>query len=145
MEQHLHLWLIPLLPLIGAAINGFFGKKMPKNVVSTIALLFPGLAFLQALWIISQLGHVNFPYNEQHGTWITAGDFVVRFGYYLDQLSMVMLMVVTGVGFLIHIYSVGYMHDDPGYYRFFSYLNLFMFFMLTLILADNYLLLFVGW
>jgi NADH-quinone oxidoreductase subunit L len=148
MEQHLHLWLIPLLPLIGAAINGFFGKKMPKSAVSTIALLFPGLAFAQALWIITQLlsqGGVTFPYNEQYGTWITAGDFVVKFGYYLDQLSMVMLMVVTGVGFLIHIYSVGYMHDDPGYYRFFSYLNLFMFFMLTLILADNYLLLFVGW
>src|SRR5262249_16314015 len=145
MEQHLHLWLIPVLPLIGAAINGFFGKKMPKSAVSAIALLFPGLAFVQALWIIAQLGHVHFPYNEQHGVWITAGDFVVKFGYYVDELSMVMLMVVTGVGFLIHIYSVGYMHDDPGYYRFFSYLNLFMFFMLTLILADNYLLLFVGW
>ena len=145
MDQHLHLWLIPLLPLIGAAINGFFGKKMPKSVVSAIALLFPGLAFLQTLWIVAQLGHVTFPYSEQHGAWITAGDFVAKFGYYLDQLSMVMLMVVTGVGFLIHIYSVGYMHDDPGYYRFFSYLNLFMFFMLTLVLADNYLLLFSGW
>jgi NADH-quinone oxidoreductase subunit L len=145
MENSLHLWLIPLLPLIGAAINGFFGKKMPKSAVSAIALLFPGLAFLQALWIVSQLGHMSLPYAEQHGAWITAGNFTVHFGYYLDQLSTVMLMVVTGVGFLIHIYSVGYMHDDPGFYRFFSYLNLFMFFMLTLILADNYLLLFVGW
>jgi NADH-quinone oxidoreductase subunit L len=145
MNENLHLWLIPLLPLIGAAINGFFGKKLPKSGVSTIALLFPGLALLQALWIVSQLGNLHLPYSEQHGAWITAGNFTVHFGYYLDQLSTVMLMVVTGVGFLIHIYSVGYMHDDAGFYRFFSYLNLFMFFMLTLILADNYLLLFVGW
>ena len=145
MEHNLHLWLIPLLPLVGAAINGFFGKRMPKSAVSAVALLFPGLAFAQAVWIASQFSGLSMPHIEQHMPWITAGDFVVRFGYYLDQLSMVMLMVVTGVGFLIHIYSVGYMHDDAGYYRFFSYLNLFMFFMLTLILANNYLLMFVGW
>src|SRR6202049_4744438 len=77
--------------------------------------------------------------------WIRSGTFAVDFAFYLDQLSLVMLLVVTGVGFLIHIYSVGYMWDDPGYYRFFAYLNLFMFFMLTLVLANNYLLMFIGW
>ena len=78
-------------------------------------------------------------------TWIRAGDFQVDFAFYLDQLSLVMLLVVTGVGFLIHIYSVGYMWEEGGFYRFFCYLNLFMFFMLTLVLASNYLLMFVGW
>ena len=78
-------------------------------------------------------------------TWITAGKFSAPFGFHLDQLSMIMVLVVTGVGFLIHIYSVGYMSHEGGYYRFFAYLNLFMFFMLTLVLANNYLLMFVGW
>src|SRR4029077_15272667 len=82
---------------------------------------------------------------ETLGPWITAGSFSAPFGFYLDQLSMIMVLVVTGVGFLIHIYSVGYMGHEGGYYRFFSYLNLFMFFMLTLVLANNYLLMFVGW
>ena len=77
--------------------------------------------------------------------WIRSGSFSVDFSFYLDQLSLVMLLVVTGVGFLIHIYSVGYMWDDDGYYRFMSYMNLFMFFMLTLVLAKNYLVMFIGW
>src|SRR3954468_2764535 len=130
MEQNLHLWTIPLLPLAGAAINGTVGKRLQKNVVSAIALLFPALAFLQAAWVAAaffDLRHV--PYIEEHMEWIAAGNFTVHFAFMLDQLSLVMLLVVTGVGFLIHVYSVGYMSEDPGYYRFFSYLNLFMFFM----------------
>jgi NADH-quinone oxidoreductase subunit L len=85
------------------------------------------------------------PYQEYLAHWIRSGSFSADFALYLDQLSLVMLLVVTGVGFLIHIYSVGYMWDDPSYYRFFTYLNLFMFFMLTLILANNYLVMFIGW
>src|SRR6267142_2543116 len=85
------------------------------------------------------------PYIETHLPWIEAGGFVAPFGFYLDQLSLVMILVVTGVGFIIHLYSVGYMEHEGGYYRFFAYLNLFMFFMLTLVLANNYLLMFVGW
>ncbi len=85
------------------------------------------------------------PYHEYVAHWIRSGSFTVDFSFYLDQLSLVMLLVVTGVGFLIHIYSVGYMWEDPSYYRFFSYLNLFMFFMLTLVLASNYLVMFIGW
>ena len=85
------------------------------------------------------------PHIERYATWMTAGSFTAEFGIYLDQLSLVMLLVVTGVGFLIHIYSVGYMEHEGGYYRYFAYLNIFMFFMLTLILAKQYLLMFVGW
>ena len=88
---------------------------------------------------------LDLPYQEYVAHWIRSGSFSADFALYLDQLSLVMLLVVTGVGFLIHIYSVGYMWDDPSYYRFFAYLNLFMFFMLTLILANNYLLMFIGW
>ncbi|MEO8726988.1 MAG: proton-conducting transporter membrane subunit, partial [Acidobacteriaceae bacterium] len=145
---HLNLWLIPVLPLIGAAINGFFGKHFSKRTVASIALLFPALAFAMALWVISHFFGANaaaYPYNEIHGAWIAITGFQTNFGFALDQLSTVMLLVVTGVGLLIHIYSVGYMADDAGYYRFFSYFNLFLFFMLMLVLADSYLLMFSGW
>ena len=145
MNENLHLWLIPVLPLVGAAINGLFGRRFPKSIVSSIALVFPGASFLMALWIASRFSSLAVPHIEIVGRWIQAGAFSVDFGYQLDQLSTVMLLVVTGVGFLIHIYSVGYMAHEGGYYRFFAYLNLFMFFMLTLVLANNYLLMFVGW
>ena len=85
------------------------------------------------------------PYYYDLARWIRSGNFQVDYSFYLDQLSLVMLLVVTGVGFLIHIYSVGYMWDDDGYYRFMCYLNLFMFFMLMLVLAKNYLVMFIGW
>ena len=141
-----YLWIIPLLPAAGAALNGLLGKRFSKPVVNAIALGSTGLAFAWALRVaIGFLAGGSQPIAEQYGTWIRAGAFSASFGLYLDQLSMVMLLVVTGVGFLIHIYSVGYMAHEGGYYRFFSYLNLFMFFMLTLVLADNYLLMFVGW
>jgi NADH-quinone oxidoreductase subunit L len=145
MTPNLHLWLIPLLPLAGAAINGFFGKRFSRNMVAAVALTFCGAAFAMALWIASQFSSLSLPLTETVASWLRSGSFSVDFSFYLDQLSLVMLLVVTGVGFLIHIYSVGYMWEDPGFYRFFSYLNLFMFFMLTLILASNYLLMFVGW
>jgi len=138
----MNLWLIPLLPLIGAAINGLLGKNFSKRTVSTVALFFSGAAFA---WSLRAALKFSVPTAETVAAWIQAGSFRVNFGFYLDQLSLVMILVVTGVGFLIHVYSVGYMAEDAGYYRFFSYLNLFMFFMLTLVLADNYLLMFVGW
>jgi NADH-quinone oxidoreductase subunit L len=145
MTPNLYLWLIPVLPLVGAAINGLFGKRFSRQTVSAIALGFCGAAFAMALWIVSQYSSLTLPHVERLASWIRAGDFQADFGFYLDQLSLVMLLVVTGVGFLIHIYSVGYMWEEGGFYRFFAYLNLFMFFMLTLILASNYLLMFVGW
>jgi len=145
MTPNLYLWLIPVLPLVGAAINGLFGKRFSRQTVSAIALGFCGAAFAMALWIVSQYSSLTLPHVERLASWIRAGDFQADFAFYLDQLSLVMLLVVTGVGFLIHIYSVGYMWEEGGFYRFFAYLNLFMFFMLTLILASNYLLMFVGW
>src|SRR5450432_4155096 len=145
MTSSLNLWLIPVLPLAGAAINGIFGKKSSRTAVSTVGLFFSGAAFAWALSVVLRLSSFALPYQEYIAHWIRSGTFTVDFALYLDQLSLIMLMVVTGVGFLIHIYSVGYMWDDPSYYRFFAYLNLFMFFMLTLILANNYLLMFIGW
>jgi NADH-quinone oxidoreductase subunit L len=151
MNPNLNLWLIPVLPLAGAAINGFLGKKSSRQAVTTVALFFSGAAFAWALLVAVRFSSLTLPYHEFVAHWIRSGSlglanyFSADFALYLDQLSLVMLLVVTGVGFLIHIYSVGYMWDDPGYYRFFSYLNLFMFFMLTLVLASNYLVMFIGW
>jgi NADH-quinone oxidoreductase subunit L len=141
----LHLWLIPVLPLIGAAINGFLGRRSSRQAVTTVALFFSGAAFAMALWVVSRFSSLQPPYLETLATWFRAGNLQVDFAFYLDQLSLVMLLVVTGVGFLIHVYSVGYMWEEGGFYRFFAYLNLFMFFMLTLILASNYLMMFIGW
>ena len=146
MTPYLHLWLIPILPLAGAAINGLFGKKASRAGVTTVALLGSGSAFLIGLRAAAVFPSLPvIPHQEFLAHWLRSGMFSVDFSFYLDQLSLVMLLVVTGVGFLIHVYSIGYMWDDPGYYRFFSYLNLFLFFMLTLVLAGNYLLMFVGW
>ena len=145
MTPNPYLWLIPVLPLAGAAINGFFGRRASKRAISAVALIFCGASFAMALWIAAGFSSASAPYSFTLAHWIRSGTFSADFDFYLDQLSLVMLLVVTGVGFLIHIYSVGYMWDDDGYYRFMSYLNLFMFFMLTLVLAKNYLLMFIGW
>ncbi|OLE11912.1 MAG: NADH-quinone oxidoreductase subunit L [Acidobacteria bacterium 13_1_20CM_4_56_7] len=145
MTPNLHLWLIPILPLAGAAINGLLGKRFSRQFVATVALGFCGAAFGMALWIAARFSSLSLPHIERLATWLSSGNFSVDYSFSLDQLSLVMLLIVTGVGFLIHVYSVGYMWEEGGYYRFFSYLNLFMFFMLTLVLASNYLLMFVGW
>src|ERR1700722_5687403 len=143
-----NLWIIPLLPLLGSAINGLLGSKWPNKIVNSVAVGSTGLAFccaLEAVREFSQLPPVQIPFVKQFFTWMTAGIFKVNFALQVDQLTIVMLLTVTFVGTLIHIYSTGYMAHEGGYYRFFSYLNLFMFFMLILILAANYVLLFVGW
>ena len=143
-----YLWIIPALPLLGSAINGLFGAKWPNKIVNTVAVGSTGLSFLAALEAVREFTHLapeNIPWVQQYFTWIIAGDFRAGFDLQVDQLTVVMLLVVTGVGWLIHIYSTGYMAHEGGYYRFFSYLNLFMFFMLILVLAANYVLLFVGW
>ena len=145
MTPNLHLWLIPVLPLVGAAINGLFGRRFSRQTVSTVALVFCGAPFVMVLWVAAQFSSLTLPHYELLAHWIRYGDFMVNFEFYLDQLTLVMLLVVTGVGFLIHIYSVGYMWEEGGFYRFFSYLNLFMFFMLTLVLSGNYLQMFIGW
>jgi NADH-quinone oxidoreductase subunit L len=148
MEFFNWLWLIPVSPLLGAMINGIFGRRLSKSVIGIIgsgsvalSLVFAVGAFLQML----QTPDSAMPIVHNYFVWIQAGDFHANFGFLLDHLSGLMILLVTGVGFLIHVYSTGYMHDDSGFYRFFAYLNLFMFSMLTLVLANNYLLMFVGW
>ena len=144
----MHLWIIPLLPLAGAAINGLLGKRFPKALVNTIALGSTALAFAMALvggGAVRRLAAGPDPAHRALRHLAERGPFSAEYGIYLDQLSLVMMLVVTGVGFLIHVYSVGYMEHEGGYYRYFAYLNIFMFFMLTLVLANNYLLMFVGW
>src|ERR1700680_4668748 len=143
-----HLWIIPLLPLLGATVNGLFGRTWPNQAVDAVAIVATGLSFLAALEAVREfflLSPEQIPWVKQYFSWIAAGDFRAGFDLQVDQLTVVMLLVVTGVGWLIHIYSMGYMAHEGGYYRFFSYLNLFMFFMLILVLAANYVLLFVGW
>ncbi|MGE0406920.1 MAG: NADH-quinone oxidoreductase subunit L, partial [Candidatus Korobacteraceae bacterium] len=138
----MNLWLIPILPLVGSALNGLLGRGLPKKAVSAIALAFPGAAMVWA-WVVAlrffQMPAESLPHIETYATWLGAGSFSVPYQLYLDQLSMLMVLIVTNVGFLIHVYSAGYMEHEGGYYRFFAYLNLFMFFMLTLVLASNYL------
>ncbi len=145
------LWLIPLAPFAGFLVNGIFGRRLPKTLVTAVALVAPLAALAvvldAALRVFGVLpGASSLPWIQTCPfPWISAGILHVNFSFALDQLSLVMLLVVTGVGFLIHVYSVGYMGDDPGYARYFSYLNLFLFFMTVLVLAANALVMFVGW
>ncbi|HET7346502.1 MAG TPA: NADH-quinone oxidoreductase subunit L, partial [Acidobacteriaceae bacterium] len=141
----LHLWLIPLVPFAGFLVNGLVGRKFPKALVTTVALVASAVPMIQVAMIVARFGSLTLPHVETIGTWIRSGAFHADFSFQLDQLTLVMLCVVTGVGFLIHVYSVGYMAEEEGYWRFFCYMNLFLFFMLTLVLAENFLLMFVGW
>jgi NADH-quinone oxidoreductase subunit L len=143
-----HVWLIPLFPAIGFLINGLFGKSLGKKVVSWVGPSVIGLSFLTSILIFFEL--IGRPPAERHFEkvifdWVVSGSFQTVVGYQIDPLSILMALVVSGVSFFIHIYSVGYMHDDPGFTRYFTYLNLFVFMMLNLILANNFLLMFVGW
>ena len=143
-----HLWIILALPLAGAAINGLLGKNWPKSAVNSVAIGSVSLAFLAVAETVReflQLSANQIPWVKTYFTWMTAGPFRVNFALQVDQLTIVMLLTVSFVGMLIHIYSTGYMAHEGGYYRFFSYLNLFMFFMLTLVLAANIVVMFVGW
>ena len=146
MDPFSILWLIPVVPLLGAAINGILGKRLPKNIITAVGVGTVAVSFIIALReFLAMLGTSALPINRDYFTWIQAGRFQAQVGFMLDHLSGLMILIVTGVGLLIHIYSAGYMAHEDGYYRFFAYLNLFVFFMLTLVLANNYLLMFVGW
>jgi len=141
----MQLWLIPTLPLAGFLINGLFGRRFSKGLVNTFAIGSVVLSFLWVLKTLFGLGGIEAAYTEHYFTWIQSGALTINCDFSIDRLTAVMLLVVTGIGSLIHIYAIGYMAHEGGYYRFFAYLNLFMFFMLTLVLAANYLVLFVGW
>jgi len=142
------LWLIPAFPLAGVAINGLFGRKLGDRVVSVIGPGVVGTAFVLAaasFVALRSMPSTDRLLQQTLYNWLPAGEFSASIGFQLDPLSMTMVLVVTGVGFLIHLYSVGYMHGDGGYARYFAFLNLFTFAMLLLVMADNFLLLFVGW
>ena len=142
------VWLIPVFPLIGFLINGLFGKRFPEKAIGWIGALSVGASFVVALSIFMQLLAMDpgsRSVQEIIYTWILSGELNVPIGFLVDPLSMVMLLVVTGVGFIIHVYSIGYMHGEVGFRRFFAYLNLFVFNMLILVSANNFLLMFVGW
>ena len=141
------LWLIALFPFTGFLINGTIGRRLPRPAVSAIALLF---TLMPALMVANHWREMLAPgaplaLHVETVPWIAITGFQVNFGLTIDHLTLIMLAVVTGVGFLIHLYSVGYMAHEDGYWRFFAYLNLFMFFMSVLVLSSNFLLLFVGW
>jgi NADH-quinone oxidoreductase subunit L len=144
-----NVWLIPLFPLIGFLVNGLLGKKIKnETVIGCIGAGAVLCSFIVALMTFIRL--TGMPIEDRiHDvkifTWIKSGNFQADIAFLIDPLSCVMLLIVTGVGFLIHIYSIGYMHGEEGFYRFFSYLNLFMFSMLLLVMGNNLLLMFVGW
>jgi len=144
------LWLIPALPLLGALLNGFFGKSMQQRwgtrPISLIGCGVLAAAFALSVYSFARLLGSDPRILEQSvWSWMVVGDLQVDFGFRVDPLSAVMILVVTGVGTLIHIYSTGYMHADAGYYRYFAYLNLFVWAMLTLVLGSNLMMMFIGW
>ena len=152
------IWLIPLFPAVGFVINGLAGKRLSKTAVGVIACGAVLISFILSAGAVYQLLQLA-PEQRSHTVklyeWINAGPahtaegplarFSVDWAFLLDPLSAIMILVVTGVGFLIHVYSTGYMYEEDGYYRFFAYLNLFMFSMLMLVLGNNYLMMFIGW
>ena len=143
----MNLWLIPIFPLIGFLINGLFRES---GFRSRSLILSPSVRWRRRLawvvWVISSaLSLWMAAHHEHYFTWFQSGVFNVAVDFFLDRLNAVMLLIKTGIGLLIHIYAIGYMSHEGGYYRFFSYLKLFMFFMLVLVLAQNFLVMFVGW
>ncbi len=142
------LWLIPFFPLLGFVVNGLFGRKFSENVVGGIGTGAIFLSFIVALFSFFEL--LSLPPESRvlintAYTWMATGDFSVDVSFQFDALSSVMVLVVTGVGTLIHLYSIGYMHGDRGFFRYFAFLNLFACAMLLLVLGDNFLILFLGW
>ena len=137
--------LVPLFPLVGFLINGFFGKKLSKSVSGMLAS-----GAVLASFVVSVLLFMEARHLPEHGqtvnlfSWINAGSLSVPFEFVVDPLSTWFLLIITGIGFLIHVYSTSYMHDDEGFSRFFTYLNLFVFFMLLLVLGNNFLIMFVS-
>jgi NADH-quinone oxidoreductase subunit L len=140
-----YIWLIPFLPLAGFLINGFGRNIMSKGLIGFIGSFVILLSFGLSVAAFLQVKSTGVPINVSIFDWFAVGSFKVQFAFLIDQLSALMLLIITGVGFLIHLYSVGYMHSDEGFGKFFSYLNLFVFFMLLLVMGSNYLIMFIGW
>jgi NADH-quinone oxidoreductase subunit L len=144
--MHQLAWLIPVLPLLGFILIGILNKRLPVSLSGGIASAAVFLSFLLSLGVFMEVSNETaVPERLVLFDWITVGDLKIDFSFLLDRLSAIMLLVVTGVGTLIHIYSIGYMHHEPDHPRFFAYLNLFIFFMLLLVMGSNYIVMFAGW
>jgi NADH-quinone oxidoreductase subunit L len=139
------IWLIPVLPLAGFVINGLGRNTLSKGIIGAIGSLLVLVAFGLSVATFFQIKSSGVPIDVTLFDWIAVGNFHIPFAFLIDQLSSIMLLIITGVGFLIHLYSIGYMHDDKGFGKFFSYLNLFVFFMLLLVMGSNYVVMFIGW
>lgn len=139
------IWLIPVLPLAGFVINGLGRNTLSKGIIGAIGSLLVLVAFGLSVATLFQIKQSGVPVNVTIFDWISVGSFHIPFAFLIDQLSSIMLLIITGVGFLIHLYSIGYMHDDKGFGKFFAYLNLFVFFMLLLVMGSNYVVMFIGW
>ena len=143
------IYLTIVLPLLGFLINGLLGSRIKnEKVIGIIGSGAIGISFLIVLGAFFQT--LSLPVDDRQTivnlfTWLNVGNLHIDFAYQVDQLSLIMALIVTGVGFIIHVYSIGYMHGDKSFWRFFAYLNLFIFAMMNLILADNFVLLFLGW
>ena len=140
------IWLLPTFPLLGFLALVLTGGRLPKQIAGPIGAGSIGLSFAVAALVASEFlnsGLEHFTYEAW--VWMSVGGFNPGFTFYLDGLSMVMMLIITGVGFLIHLYATGYMSDDPSFARFFSYMNLFVSAMLMLVLGDNLVLLYLGW
>ncbi len=144
-----YFFLVTLLPILGFLVNLLLGKKIKSEKFSgwfsTLMVFIPFLIALFTIFNFLGLPNEARTVNIKYFSWLISGNININFAYLIDPLSIVMVLIITGVGFLIHIYSIGYMHSDPEFHKFFSYLNLFIFAMLNLVLADNFLLVFLGW
>ena len=139
------IYAIVLLPLLGFLVNGLFGKNLPKMVVGSVATLVVFASFCIAVSIFLKFDADSQPVIVRAFEWFRISGIQVNFSFQIDQLSLMMVMIITGIGSLIHLYSIGYMSHDKGFYKFFAYLNLFIFSMLLLVMGSNYLILFIGW
>ena len=137
--------LIPVFPLLAVLANGLLGHRYSHDLAGRVAIGSVGLSFLCVLGVLGQVASDPTPREVVAYSWIFGGDLTVNLAFLIDPLTTVMLLVVTGVGFLIHVYSIGYMHGEEGFTRFFTYMNLFMVSMLLLVMGSNYLVLFIGW
>jgi NADH-quinone oxidoreductase subunit L len=139
------IFLIPILPLIGFVLNGLFGKRMPKNIVGALGTIMVFIPFVLTTILFSNISPQHPEFYQNILSWMKFGNTEINFSFQVDALSVMMMMIITGIGTLIHIYSIGYMHEDDGFYKFFAYLNLFIFSMLLLVMGSNFIVMFFGW
>src|SRR5690554_3833886 len=140
-----HLLVIVLAPLLGAIVAGLFGRQVGRAGAHTVTILGVAVSCALSGWVLWQLVQGVAPYNQNVYTFFEVGSYSAHVGFMVDRLTAMMMVVVTFVSLLVHIYTIGYMHEDPGYQRFFSYISLFTFSMLMLVMSNNFLQLFFGW